>query len=76
MIEHSDFQKLKDSVARIEHAICGDEQMGHIGLVKDVEEIKRWRSRLMLRLSFISGAFVSVWEGVKIAAEYFKPHEK
>jgi hypothetical protein len=76
MIDPGEFESLKNSVKRIEHAICGDMDMGHSGLVRDMAEMKSWRNSLKLRMAFVSGAFISVWELLKLAAEYFKPHEK
>ena len=70
------FEKIESTLARIEHAICGDEAMGHAGLVRDMNEMKTWRNSLKLRMAFVSGAFISVWELLKLAADYFKPHDK
>lgn len=76
MIDQQQFEKLQESVNRIETAICGDEKMKIPGLASDVAEIKEWRRKLMLRLAFVSGGFVSLWEGIKLAASYFSPHDK
>ena len=67
-------EQLRQSVQRIETAICGDDKMKIPGLAAEVAEIKEWRRKLMLRMSFISGGVVSLWEVGKAVATWFNPH--
>ena len=75
-INKQEFDDLKDAVMEIKTAICGNEKMGHVGLVKDMAEMKTWRGNLKLRMSFVAGAFISVWELFKLGIDYLKPHDK
>ena len=61
---------------RLERGIFGDKDLKIDGLIRDVDDIKKWRTSLKLKISFVSGAFVSAWEGLKWLLDYLGNHHK
>jgi hypothetical protein len=70
-INREEFDNLVTSVNRIERAICGDEQMGVEGLAGRLTRIEKWKTKISLRLAFLTGAAVTIWELGKAGVEYF-----
>lgn len=59
--------KREELLRDVHLAVCGNENVGVPGLVKDVRELKEWKRRVELRVAGISGA-VSL---IVIAAKWF-----
>jgi hypothetical protein len=49
----------------IHMAVCGNEVLGVDGLVKDVRSLKRWRSKIELRVAVVVGGVIAAWYFVK-----------
>ena len=56
-------------LTRIEGGLFGDEKLGMDGLVKDMKEMKQWRAKVTLRVTFLTGICMSVIYFLKWAAE-------
>jgi hypothetical protein len=52
-------------------AVCGDEDLGVKGLVKDVAELKSWRRKFDLRAAKVSGLVCGVFIILDRAWEFF-----
>lgn len=61
---------------RLERGIFGDKDLKIAGLIRDVDDIKKWRNGLKLKIAFISGAFASAWEGGKWLLDYLGNNHK
>ena len=58
-------QQLLDDVRDIKLAVVGDKHLGVEGLVDEVKRLKKWRTKLDLRIMFISGIIAGVAYAIK-----------
>lgn len=61
---------------KLTRGIFGDKDLKIDGLIRDVDDIKKWRAGLKLKIAFISGAFASAWEAIKLLFDYFGNNHK
>lgn len=47
-------------LARLELGMFGDERIKHDGLVKDMEEVKKWISAYKVKIAYAAGIFTAV----------------
>jgi hypothetical protein len=60
--------KLLDDVGKIKRAVMGEEDTGQIGLVRQMEDVNKWRRKLTLKMAAVVGA---VTAGANVAARPF-----
>lgn len=60
---------------KLEQGMYGDKDLKIPGLITDVTGLKIWRENVRLKVAFISGLAVAIWELLKSGWEYLINHK-
>lgn len=61
----------RERIHQIYVAVCGDESLGHLGLVKRVKKAEDAIEKIHLKVAWVSGAIMATGTIINLALKFF-----